>query len=92
MNERRVFVLQELGAMRRGSWRAVLVGADAATARRVAALCCPECSSIGILPDAAVFADGTHSVTADGLVEPALACLAPGCTFHERVRLEGWNG
>jgi hypothetical protein len=83
MIERRVFVLQELGAMRRGTYRPVLIGPDVATARRSASLCCPGCSSVGLLE--------VHSITADGLVEPVLSCLAPGCTFSEHVRLEGWN-
>lgn len=84
MIERRVFNLQELGTMRRGTWRVVLIGPDVSTARRSAALCCLECGSVGMLEG--------HSVTTDGLVEPALACQAPGCSFSQHVRLEGWNG
>ena len=32
-----------------------------------------------------------HSVEADGRVFPSVVCNAPGCDFHEYVRLEGWS-
>lgn len=32
-----------------------------------------------------------HSVEADGRVVPSIVCNAPGCDFHEIVRLEGWS-
>ncbi|MCJ2086731.1 hypothetical protein MKK88_12110 [Methylobacterium sp. E-005] len=33
-----------------------------------------------------------HTVEADGRVVPSIVCNAPGCDFHEIVRLEGWTG
>jgi hypothetical protein len=32
-----------------------------------------------------------HSIGADGLVSPSVVCLAPGCDFHDYVRLSGWS-
>lgn len=32
-----------------------------------------------------------HSIAADGTVSPSVVCLAPGCDFHDFVRLEGWH-
>jgi len=32
-----------------------------------------------------------HTVEADGSVVPSIVCKAPGCDFHEIVRLEGWR-
>jgi hypothetical protein len=32
-----------------------------------------------------------HEIYADGRVRPSVVCRAPGCTFHEFVRLEGWT-
>lgn len=32
-----------------------------------------------------------HSVTQDGRVSPSVVCLAPGCSFHDFVRLNGWS-
>jgi hypothetical protein len=89
-NGARPFTHQELGAMRRGTWRAVEEWGDGQPGevvrhRRTAALCCPGCGSVGQLgPD--------HAISADGIVQPAVACLAPGCNFFEHVRLEGWAG
>lgn len=33
----------------------------------------------------------THSVAANGDVNPSVVCLTPGCQFHEYVRLAGWS-
>jgi hypothetical protein len=33
----------------------------------------------------------SHSVLADGRVVPSIVCKAPGCDYHEVVRLEGWT-
>lgn len=33
-----------------------------------------------------------HAVGADGSVRPSVVCMAPGCSFHEFVRLDGWSG
>lgn len=32
-----------------------------------------------------------HSIAKDGTLSPSLVCPVPGCTFHEFVRLVGWN-
>lgn len=32
-----------------------------------------------------------HTVAADGTVQPSYVCPVGGCTFHEWVRLEGWD-
>lgn len=32
-----------------------------------------------------------HSIAADGRVLPSVVCLAPGCSFHDFVRLKGWS-
>ena len=32
-----------------------------------------------------------HSIAPDGRVSPSVVCLAPGCSFHDFVRLEGWS-
>jgi hypothetical protein len=33
-----------------------------------------------------------HKIAADGRVVPSVVCLAPGCDFHEYVRLDEWSG
>jgi hypothetical protein len=33
----------------------------------------------------------THSIAPDGTVRPSVVCMAPGCAFHDFVRLEGWS-
>jgi hypothetical protein len=32
-----------------------------------------------------------HAVAADGTVTPSYVCPVGGCTFHEWVRLDGWD-
>ena len=32
-----------------------------------------------------------HSIAPDGAVHPSVVCMAPGCVFHEIVRLDGWT-
>ena len=32
-----------------------------------------------------------HTIAADGTVTPSYVCVATGCTFHEMVRLVGWD-
>lgn len=32
-----------------------------------------------------------HRVAADGTVYPSVVCQAPGCSYHEIVRLVGWD-
>ena len=34
---------------------------------------------------------GTHRIAADGTVTPSCVCPIKGCTWHEMVRLIGWN-
>lgn len=33
----------------------------------------------------------SHAIAADGTVHPSVVCLAPGCSFHDFVRLQGWT-
>lgn len=33
-----------------------------------------------------------HTIHADGRVHPSVVCRAPGCRFHDFVRLTGWTG
>jgi len=33
-----------------------------------------------------------HRVAADGTVYPSVVCQTPGCSYHEIVRLVGWDG
>ncbi len=32
-----------------------------------------------------------HEVAADGTVTPSVVCTQDGCTFHEFVKLAGWD-
>ena len=32
-----------------------------------------------------------HAVAADGRVYPSIVCLAPSCSYHEIVILDGWD-
>lgn len=32
-----------------------------------------------------------HSISEDGRVSPSVVCLAPGCSFHDFVRLNEWS-
>jgi hypothetical protein len=32
-----------------------------------------------------------HSVAPDGTLSPSYVCTYPGCSFHEWVRLVGWD-
>lgn len=32
-----------------------------------------------------------HTIAKDGTVSPSVICSAPGCSFHEYVRLIGWT-
>ena len=34
---------------------------------------------------------GGHTIAADGTVHPSVVCPAPGCSFHEFVRLDRWS-
>lgn len=33
----------------------------------------------------------THSVDHDGNVSPSYVCTEPGCGFHDKIRLVGWD-
>lgn len=33
----------------------------------------------------------SHSVAADGRVQPSIVCRTPGCDFHEVARLDKWD-
>jgi len=45
---------------------------------------CPECGQLGRLD--------THQIDDSGIVDPSVACPAPGCDFHTMVQLDGWQG
>lgn len=32
-----------------------------------------------------------HTIATDGTVTPSYVCVSAGCTFHEMVRLVGWD-
>lgn len=32
-----------------------------------------------------------HTIADDGTLSPSVVCAASGCTFHDYVRLEGWE-
>lgn len=32
-----------------------------------------------------------HSIHANGMVSPSVVCRAPGCDFHDYVRLDAWS-
>lgn len=33
----------------------------------------------------------SHSITPEGHVMPSVICMAPGCRFHQYVKLAGWT-
>jgi hypothetical protein len=33
-----------------------------------------------------------HRVATDGTVSPSYVCTVLGCSFHDFIRLSGWNG
>ena len=33
-----------------------------------------------------------HIIAEDGTVSPSVVCAYEGCTFHEYIKLVGWNG
>lgn len=32
-----------------------------------------------------------HTIADDGTVKPSVVCAYEGCTFHEHIKLVGWN-
>lgn len=58
-------------------WHAVLDGKPSAI------VTCPSCGGHGGLHD--------HSVDDEGNVTPSLVCPHGSCTFHDFVRLDGWQ-
>lgn len=52
--------------------------------KRTAILSCPDCGQSVSLRN--------HDIAADGSVTPSLVCPRSGCTFHDYVKLEGWDG
>jgi hypothetical protein len=49
-----------------------------------AILRCPNCGFRASLRN-------THSIASDGTVTPSVVCPHEGCTFHEMVKLEGYQ-
>lgn len=50
---------------------------------RTTTLRCPECGQPAGLFD--------HEIKEDGTVHPSVVCPYDGCSFHDYVRLEGWE-
>lgn len=50
---------------------------------RSASFTCPVCGQTGALTD--------HEIAEDGTVSPSVVCPRDGCTFHEYIKLEGWQ-
>jgi len=48
---------------------------------------CPNCGKIANISRAS----GHHHIVTNGEVQPSLDCPNEECTFHEFVRLEGWE-
>ncbi len=64
---------------KRGTWRPWDFGPQGKTA----AFICPKCGNLAMLID--------HKIAPDGTVTPSVVCPHEGCTFHEFIRLEGWE-
>jgi len=67
-------------SVRRGELGSYVVGTRDGV--RTAVICCPVCGIVGAL-------EGTHEIGEDGTIFPSVDC--PGCSWHENVRLLGWN-
>lgn len=63
--------------VRIGVWRPVTVDG-----KPTAKVSCPDCGSRANLTD--------HVIDSNGYPDASLECTHPGCSFHERVHLEGW--
>lgn len=50
---------------------------------RSATIVCPLCGFEGSILD--------HRIATDGTVSPSVACPREGCTFHDRIHLNGWE-
>jgi hypothetical protein len=50
-----------------------------------ATLTCPLCRNLCSI------GRGRHTIAADGTVQPSMVCPHHGCTFHEFIRLDGWE-
>lgn len=50
---------------------------------RSASFTCPACSQMATLTD--------HTIQGDGTVQPSVVCPSHKCTFHEYLRLIGWE-
>lgn len=61
-----------------GTWNLLRIGA-----KRSATFNCRACKRVGFLVD--------HAIAPDGTVTPSVVCPSVGCTFHEFIRLEGWD-
>lgn len=51
--------------------------------KQTATLVCSE-GHYGSIPD--------HEIAEDGTVTPSVVCTQDDCTFHEHVKLVGWEG
>ena len=60
-----------------GTWKALRTS-DGLTAT----FTCPN-GHMGSLSD--------HEILSDGSVHPSVLCTVDGCTFHEFIKLEGWQ-
>jgi hypothetical protein len=64
-----------------GTWRAIKRDGVAA-----ANFCCPLCGF-----RAGLGHGSNHEIASDGSVSPSVVCDGEGCTFHEYIKLEGWQ-
>ena len=65
----------------KGAWRAVKRDGV-----RAANLSCPLCGF-----RAGLGHNTNHEIAADGSVSPSVVCDNEGCSFHDFIKLEGWE-
>lgn len=76
-----------IDALKPGQWSTVFYDREGVR-RKSAVLMCPVCKTWGSLRTS----DGQgHEILSDGTVNPSVVCAQPGCTFHEYIKLEGWE-
>lgn len=62
-----------------GTWKGLMKS----DGHRSASVTCPLCKKNYALTN--------HDIAADGTVTPSVVCPTEGCTFHEMVKLEGFQ-
>ena len=69
------------GPFEAGTWRRAIAGDKV-----IAIFICPNCGSAADINREC----GNHSIGPDGTVNPSVICGAPGCSFHEFIKLKDW--